>query len=149
MKIHVCLVSAQAAANLLPALDPSLKPEKVVLVVSAKMKPQAESLAAVFKEVSVRVERCELEDEHDYRKIEDSLLRLAEQYPEDKVILNATGGTKLMSLVAQSVASAAGWRMFYVDADTDLVTWLGAGAPAIHRLSEQLRLRHYLLGYGQ
>ena len=77
MKIHVCLVSAQAAPNLLPALDPALKPEKVILVVSSKMRAQAEALSKVLQEVGVRIESCLLDDEHDYARTEEQLLELA------------------------------------------------------------------------
>lgn len=148
MKIHVCLVSAQAAPNLLPALDPALKPEKVILVVSSKMRAQAEALSKVLQEVGVRIESCLLDDEHDYARTEEQLLELASRHEDDEVALNITGGTKLMSLAAQSVAVAAGWRMFYVDADTDQLSWLHKGAAPATPLTQHLRLRHYLLGYG-
>ena len=36
-QIHIMLVSEQAAPNLLPALDPALKPQQAVLLVSHKM----------------------------------------------------------------------------------------------------------------
>lgn len=38
--------------------------------------------------------------------------------------------------------------MFYVDADSDQVIWLGRDAPAPRALDQQLRLRHYLRSYG-
>lgn len=148
MKIHVCLVSAQAAANLLPALDPLLKPDRVVLVVSGPMRKKAENLSAVMKEAGIRIEQCELSDEHDYARTEGELLELAERLAGEDVQLNITGGTKLMSVAAQSVATAADWRMFYVDADTDRISWLGKDAPPPRPLGEQLRLRHYLQSYG-
>lgn len=148
MKTHVCLVSAQAAANVLPALDPKLKPEKVILVVSAKMRRQADHLASVLKNNGIVVEQFPLEDEHNYEQNENALLELASRLELDEVSLNITGGTKLMSVAAQAVASASDWPMFYVDADTDRVSWLHPKGIASHTLTEQLRLRHYLQGYG-
>lgn len=148
MKTHVCLVSAQAAANLLPALDPQLKPERVVLVVSSQMRERAENLSAVMQEAGIRAEQCELSNEHDYARTESELLELADRLAGQEVLLNITGGTKLMSVAAQSVAHAADWRMFYVDADTDRISWLGRDTPPPQALSEQLRLRHYLKSYG-
>jgi hypothetical protein len=47
-KVQVLLVSEQAAPNLLPALDPKLKPAEAVLVVSGKMNSRACDLEAVF-----------------------------------------------------------------------------------------------------
>lgn len=147
MKIHVCLVSAQAAPNLLPAIDAELKPEKVVLLVSGKMDAQADALTAVFRELGIKVETVALADEHSYAVIEQTLLDVAAANEGHEILLNLTGGTKLMALVAQSVASEAGWRSFYVDLDTDMVTWIDRKNPPL-QLSEQLRLRHYLRAYG-
>jgi len=148
MKVHVCLVSAQAAANLLPALDPSMKPVRVILVVSAKMQTQANHLSSVLKENGIKVEQLHLINEHDFRGIENALLELASTLGTTDVALNITGGTKLMSVAAQSVAAASDWRMFYVDVDTDQVSWLGRDQPPSQPLTEHLRLRHYLSGYG-
>lgn len=152
MKIQICLVSQQAAANLLPALDPALKPEKVILVVTQKMQRQAENLQAVLRETVGKVEQLQLSNEQDYAKIQSELLELAAKLEGDTVSLNITGGTKLMSVAAQSVAALSDWAMFYVDADTDqvidLATQTGEAAPAPHAISQQLKLRHYLRSYG-
>ena len=152
MKIQICLVSQQAAANLLPALDPVLKPQKVILVVTQKMQRQAENLQAVLRETVGKVELLSLSNEQDYGKIQSELLELAAKLEGDTVSLNITGGTKLMSVAAQSVAVISEWAMFYVDADTDqvidLATPSGAKTPAQHAISQQLKLRHYLRSYG-
>ena len=148
MNIHICLVSQQAAANLLPALDPALKPGKIILVVSKKMQPQAAHLSAVLKECAIQAQLLQLSNEHDFHQTENELLELAAQLEDNAVTLNITGGTKLMSVAAQSVAQASGWRMFYVDADTDRVIWLGKDQTPTQPLQEQLKLRHYLRSYG-
>jgi hypothetical protein len=147
LKIHICLVSAQAAPNLLPVLDTALKPEKVVLLVSGKMQRMAESLVAVCKELGIKVDTVPLADEHSYPAIEQTLLDVATANEGHEILLNLTGGTKLMALVAHSVAVEADWRSFYVDVDTDTVTWLDRESPP-QALGEQLRLRHYLRAYG-
>lgn len=148
MKTHICLVSEQAAANLLPALDWQMKPDEVVLVVSPKMMARASFLEPVLRENGIRVERLDLKNEHDYGETERQLLDLAAGLDGRQVSLNLTGGTKLMSVAAQSVAQASDWRMFYVDADTDQITWLGKDRSPPHKIEERLRLRHYLGSYG-
>jgi hypothetical protein len=145
---HVLLVSAQAAANLLPALDPAMKPDEAVLLVSKKMQKQAEALARVLRETGVKTQRIALDNEHDFAALETNLLELAAQHEGQRIALNVTGGTKLMALAAQSIAEAAGWAVFYVDVDTDEAIWLGKDTAQRHKLTEQLRLRHYLMGYG-
>lgn len=147
MKTHICLVSAQAAPNLLPALDPSLKPQQIVLVVSPAMQRAALSLEAVFKEVGIKTRIHTIADIHQYAQIEEALLTLATEFEGQDTYLNLTGGTKLMALVALAVAQEANWRSFYVDLDTDQVIWLNRDSPP-QALGEQLRLRHYLRSYG-
>lgn len=146
--VHIMLVSAQAAPNLLPALDPDLKPREAVLLVSAPMRERADALARVLQEAKVKTTCERLDNEHDYDALSARLLDLAASRDGQSIALNVTGGTKLMALAAQSIAHEAGWPVFYVDADTDEVIWIGANAPPPHRLTEQLRLRHYLAAYG-
>jgi len=146
--VHVLLVSAQAAPNLLPALDPEMKPAEVILLVSAKMRRQADALETVFKQVGVKTTRLPLANEHDFAALETTLMELATARDGQSIALNVTGGTKLMALAAQSIAEAAGWPVFYVDVDTDEIIWLGKHTAPPRKLTEQLRLRHYLLGYG-
>ena len=148
MRIQICLVSAQAAANLLPALDPKFKPDKIVLVVTRRMQRQADNLLKVLRENTIQVELFNLGNEQDFRQTEEELTELAVRLDGNEVMLNITGGTKLMSAAAQSVAGVSDWRMFYVDADTDQVIWLGKDEPEPQALQQQLRLRHYLRSYG-
>jgi hypothetical protein len=145
--IQILLVSGQAAPNLLPALDPALKPTEAVLVVSGKMQSRADALETVLKREGVKTSRIPLEDEHDFAKLENTLLEVASKREGQSIALNVTGGTKLMALAAQSVAQAYGWPVFYVDVDTDEVIWLGKEGHR-QKLNQQLRLTHYLLGYG-
>ena len=145
--VHILLVSDQAAPSLLPALDPALKPAEAILMVSAKMQARADALERVLSEAGVKTTRVALADEHDFGKLENALLEVASTREGQSIALNVTGGTKLMALAAQSVALAAGWSVFYVDVDTDEVIWLGKEQRR-QPLTQQLRLRHYLLGYG-
>lgn len=146
-QIHVLLVSAQAAPNLLPALDPAMKPAEAILLVSGKMQPRADALEKVLAQTGVKITRINLANEHNFDALESTLMELAASRDEQDIALNVTGGTKLMALAAQSIAQTAGWSVFYVDADTDEVIWLGKHAKR-HQITEQLRLRHYLMGYG-
>jgi hypothetical protein len=141
------LVSDQAAANLLPALDPAMKPKEAVLLVSQKMTAKGNALQAVLKEVGIQTHVVRLPDEHNMSALETILMEVATQREGQSLALNVTGGNKLMALAAQAVSQAAGWPAFYVDVDTDQVIWLDKTRPA-QALTQQLRLRHYLRGYG-
>jgi Domain of unknown function (DUF1887) len=146
-KVHVLLVSAQAAPNLLPTLDPDIKPREAILLVSKKMNSRADALEDVLREAQVKTSRIALDDEHDFSRLEEVLLDVAAQREKDSLALNVTGGTKLMALAAQSVASEAGWEVFYVDVDTDEIILLRR-PPQRKKLAAILRLNHYLRGYG-
>ncbi|KAI5911969.1 DUF1887 family CARF protein [Azoarcus sp. PA01] len=144
---HVLLVSDQAAPNLLPTLDPTLKPERALLLVSGKMQRRAEALAAVLRESGIRVESVHLPNEHDLRQIEEIVLGIAASHESDDIAFNLTGGTKLMALAAQGVAGTARCATFYVDVDTDEVIWLDRSRDNV-KLGASLRLKHYLQSYG-
>lgn len=146
-KVHVLLVSAQAAPNLLPTLDPAIKPERVVLLISAKMRRQGIALSSVLRESGITVRQVELPNEHDLAQIEEIILGIASEYPAQEIAFNLTGGTKLMALAAQNVTNTAGCRSFYVDVDTDEVIWLDRSGNN-QKLTSSLRLRHYLQSYG-
>lgn len=149
MTIHVLLVSEQAAANLLPVLDPAMRPEEAVLVVSRRMEERAGALERALREGGVqRTTRLHLEDEHDFDAMQKTLLELGERMRGDAVALNLTGGTKLMALAAHDIAQMCGWRRYYLDLDTDEVVWLDRQATRRQAVNQHLRLRHYLLGYG-
>jgi len=146
-KVHVLLVSAQAAPNLLPALDPAIKPTHVVLLTSSKMRHQGTALYSVLKESGITVQSVELPNEHDLAQIEEIVLAIASEHLSEDIAFNLTGGTKLMALAAQNVANTAGCRTFYVDVDTDEIIWLDRGDDN-HKLTATLRLKHYLQSYG-
>ena len=147
MDTHILLVSEQAAPNILPALDAELRPDKAILIVTGKMRQRAESLSRVLNEAGVATRSLDLPDEHDFGHMEEVLLNLATETGDDEITVNLTGGTKLMALAAQSVATTAGWKQFYVDLDTDEVIWLQPRGNR-HHLQESLRLPHYLASYG-
>ena len=144
---HVLLISDQAAPNLLPTLDPSLKPARALLLVSAKMQRRAPALAKVLTEAGIQVETIDLPNEHDVGQLEDLILGIAANHAPQDIAFNLTGGTKLMALAAQSVAATAQCSTFYVDVDTDEVIWLDRSRDTI-RLTASLRLKHYLQSYG-
>lgn len=125
----------------------ALRLHKAILLVTAKMASRADALAAVLSEAHIKVTRVNLANEHDFSALGDVMLDVAAGHAGEDIALNVTGGTKLMALAAQSVAQAAGWRVFYVDVDTDEVIWLGRENQR-KKLAAQLRLPHYLKGYG-
>lgn len=152
--IHFCLISGQAAPNLLPILDTEFKPKKAIFIVSKKMKKQAEHLAKVFIANQVKVEQVNLEDEYSFAKTSEQLLSLVEQYEDENVALNVTGGLKLISIAAADAFNLIGKPIFYIETENhneiiflskdENKEWI-ANKP----LNTNITLSTYLAAYGK
>lgn len=143
---HLCFVSQQAAANLLPLLDRDFAPQRVLLAVTPQMSEAARSLEEAIKLLPypIECERVPLDDAYDVEKLEDLLLTLVENLDKGTAV-NLTGGTKLMSLVAQRVAQLADLDSFYLQHDTGEVLYFGANVRGVRKIP--LRFTKPLLAY--
>ena len=107
MLTQLCLVSAQATPNLTPALDPATRPRRVILLVSPDMHAKAEWLEQVLRPRGVRVDRWPIDDAWDVEGVQSRLLELLDRERDameaGAIALNATGGTKPMSIAAYEV----------------------------------------------
>ncbi|MFA5631699.1 MAG: DUF1887 family CARF protein [Porticoccaceae bacterium] len=146
-KTHFCMVSQQAAPNLLPLLDNDMKPEKVVLLVTPQMQHQANYLEQVIKPRGIKVVQHPLDIVDDFDAMEHQLMALVENEPADEIALNVTGGTKWMAIAAQEVFRMNGSAVFYVKVEDDKVLFLN-GDPSSHDLSQRIDLKSYIQAYG-
>ncbi|MCO6427470.1 DUF1887 family CARF protein [Nitrosomonas communis] len=143
---HLCLVSAQATPNLVPALDPAFQPASVTLAVSADMQEKARWLEKVLKERGIQVEKLALADAYDYNQCWECFAEwLGRQ--SSNVALNVTGGTKVMAMAAQDVFREEKKPVFYVNIETDEVIRLDT-REAPFTLPTRIRLKQYLEAHG-
>jgi hypothetical protein len=149
MKIttHLILVSAQPIPNLTPILDDTLRPKKVVMLVSPDMQERSKALENIYKPRGISVERCMIDNPWDADHISDQVLELLTQYPDGDIALNATGGTKLMSIAAYEAFRSCQLPVFYVHPEQDRLIWLSPKLPDVD-LSDRLKLNDYLTAYG-
>lgn len=150
--VHFCLISDQAAPSLLPILDPDFKPKEAVFLVSDKMKSNAEALEKVFKEKNIKVTLIRIENIYDFHEMENCFISLIDQYEGKNIVLNVTGGTKLMAIVAQNTFAMGGKPIFYVDSDNNQILFIsrdekGQSIPN-KMLNCQIDLKTYLSAYG-
>lgn len=150
--VHFCLISDQAAPSLLPILDPDFKPKEAVLLVSDKMKSNAEALEKVFKEKNIKVTLVRIENIYDSQEMENCFIELIDQFDGKDIALNVTGGTKLMAIVAQNTFAMGGKPIFYVDSDNNQILFIsrdekGQSIPN-KMLNCQIDLKTYLSAYG-
>ena len=76
---HVCLVSAQATPNLIPALDEQWRPRRVVLATSSEMNSAADGLERVLKRRGIAIERLMIGDAYDYPGIYETFFNFLDR----------------------------------------------------------------------
>lgn len=149
--IHVCLISDQAAPNLLPILDTNFKPKKAIFLVSKKMKEKAEFLAKTFERSNVKVEIKPINDEYNFHSTEQEIYHLVEEYLEHNIALNVTCGTKLMAMAAQQAFSGLK-PIFYIDTTKNRIIFVSKDSennviPDIS-IETNINIELYLNAYG-
>lgn len=150
--VHFCLISAQAAPNLLPILDPSCKPKEAVFIVSQSMKYQASYLEKVYKDKGVKVHTYPIEHEFEFNQLDDQIWTIISKYTDKNIALNVTGGTKLMSISAANAFISAEKDIFYVDTDNNRITFITKDKDNCwiepYPLKTKINLDVYLSSYG-
>ncbi|MCA9539080.1 MAG: DUF1887 family protein [Myxococcales bacterium] len=147
--VHICLVSDQPTPNLTPALDPEFAPHEVILVVSPQMAERADWLEAVLRPRGVRCTRWPVQDAYDIEHLRERFLELLIAREDATLLLNATGGTKPMSLAAYEVCRQFERPVFYVNPETDHLVWLSHPArPPSRDLADRIRLGPFLIAHG-
>ncbi|MCB1975650.1 MAG: DUF1887 family protein [Nitrosomonas sp.] len=147
LNTHLILVSAQPIPNITPMLDDAVKPKKVIMLVSPDMQERARALENIFKPRGIGVESRAIADPWDAEQVSDTVLDILCHYPDGDIALNATGGTKLMSIAACEAFRSANAPVYYVHPRHDRLLWLSPKLPP-HELADRLRLKDYLMAYG-
>ncbi len=148
IKTHLILVSAQAVPNITPVLDERFKPREVVLLVSPDMVLRAEWLEHIYNKRGVKSRRWLINNAYDIELIRDTVLELLTEYEDGSLALNATGGTKPMSIAAYEVFRDLKQPIFYVHPEEDRVIWLYPSKQAGHDLADRIKLPEFLQAYG-
>ncbi len=155
LKTHICLISDQPLPNLIPALDPGLRPSRVIQVVSRAMQQRADDMAVVLKVRGVHVEQWPIADPWDVEHAKTRLLQLLErekaQIPDKQIGLNVTGGAKPMSIGAYEACRAYELPIFYVHPEKDRLVWIyspgGSEIPPVE-LADRIRIEPFLQAHG-
>jgi hypothetical protein len=119
MKIHVAIVSDQTLANLIPAFME--RPDLVYLVTSRQMAERGldQRLARLLTQDAIAVEIRPDAPEVGLAAIHEYAYALAEaieeKHPGAEIVLNATGGTKLMAFGFIDAFRDIGARIIYTD----------------------------------
>jgi len=146
-RCHLCLVSDQPTPNITPVLDRSFRPEQVILLTSPEKQQQAERLRQVIQPAGVGVALWPIDDAMDVEHIRDRVFELLEKHG-DCIALNATGGTKPMSIAAYEVFRGFDLPIFYVHPAQDRVVWMHPADRQPFDIEDRIHLPQFLQAHG-
>jgi hypothetical protein len=117
MLIHVAIVSDQLLPTVIPCL--MVRPERVVLVASSAMASKARRLQALLQEAGIQSDIRDQAPDAGLDRIRAYAEKLAAELTAgplgDKVVFNATGGNKLMTLGFVDIFRERADRIIYTD----------------------------------
>ncbi|HFE39494.1 MAG TPA: DUF1887 family protein [Gammaproteobacteria bacterium] len=152
MKIqtHLYLISAQATPNLTPALDKTLTPKRIIFLVSPDMQKNAQWLEQTLKPRGIKITYWEIAHAFDIEYLQHRIMELleAETDQSKSIALNATGGTKPMSIAAYEVFRAYDLPIFYIHPEHDRLIWLHPREQPAIELADRIRLEAFLQAHG-
>ncbi|MGV6851083.1 MAG: Card1-like endonuclease domain-containing protein [bacterium] len=144
---QVCLVSDQAIPNISPVLDHVFRPQHVILVVSEQMKQHASWLENVLKS-SAKIHRFNIDHPWDVAELIDQFMLLCDQYKNYDLTLNASCGTKPMTIAAAYVFREYELGVFYVHPRKDEMIWIYPPGQPRKNLEDRIKLDAYIQAYG-
>ena len=146
MKTHLLLISKQVIPNLTPLLDPEIKPEAVIMLVSKDMQKRAEWLQKILLPQGIKCRVVEIDDAYDIQSIGHKVYELIIE--NDGLVLNATGGTKLMSIAAYEEFRSENLPIYYVHPESDLMIWMHDKEQKSHQIADRIKLDKFLVAHG-
>jgi hypothetical protein len=156
MPVHVLLVSEQVLQNLIPVLME--RPQRVFLVVTAEMARRRadQRLRRLLRQSGAEVIDCNDGPDGDFAALQAFAHQVAERVlnagADAEIVLNATGGTKLMSIAFVEAFRGLATRILYTDTAHRRIEYLPAArdtqAPAPTPMRDVLDVPGYLRAQG-
>lgn len=145
---HLCLVYNTATANVTPALDPDFHPQEVILLYSPDKAYRARCLEAALKPAGIQVSHWPIEDARDIEHIRERVLELLIEREGKEIALNASGGTRPMSMAAYEIFQEFNQPIFYVHPETDYVVWIHRRDLPSFNVADRIKLPAFLQAHG-
>jgi hypothetical protein len=121
---HLFLVNDDLIPNITPVLDPIFRPKQVYLMSSSATHTHSNRLKKILMSNGVAVHEWFVNDAWDIEHIRDRVLELISDFDGKIIALNATGGSKPMSLAAYEVFRSFDKPIYCVHPETDNVVWM-------------------------
>ena len=151
-RVHFCLVSEQAAVNLLPVAY--YRPKEVVLFVSPQMHSSSGLLQNAMEKAvpGLKVSRITIDDPYDLNECRNVFLDALMAREEDRPVINVTGGTKIMAIAAVTAAYAAMVQTFYLNELKNTISLIDPykeeAQTTVNSVAMRMNLETYLAAYG-
>ncbi len=148
-RTHICIVSKQADANLLPISNKETRPEKVILLASPEMATEATYLQEAIKDW-VQVDNLSLKNAYDIVSLQEDLIDCLTRYENEDIVVNITGGTKPMAIAAVNVCSQQ-FPYFYQNITNNEIYLWTPDSPkvSVQKLNNYpIRIQRYLKAHG-
>ena len=152
MKIHICLISAQLLANFIPVIMD--KPELVCIISTKTMEKSGITQRFItmleYYEIKYRIydnmPSSNMPNIYEYAL--ETSADIQERYPQAKLILNITGGTKLMSFGFAELMSTDA-QLIYTDTAYNRLEYIdNKNKIPPSPLEDVLTIKDYLKAYG-
>lgn len=152
--VHFCFISAQAAVNFFPAV--TYRPQEAVLFITREMAGNGTVKAlksALTKAVpGIVISEAALADAYDLTGIRETVAAEIEKRRDRKVVINITGGTKIMAIGAMLAGSAAHTPCFYLNESDNRVSLIDPNSNEQAAIRQgrpiEMKLENYLAAYG-
>lgn len=121
---QICLISEQPDPNLFAVLDSGLRPRKVWLLESddMKRKNKGQDMKNALSRSGVEAVILPVKDPHsatEVNELVESIIYAPDAPPEGEILINITGGTKMMAIGAMMAASSNEVDALYVPIITE------------------------------
>jgi hypothetical protein len=142
----ICLVSRQTLQNLLPILH--YRPRRVFFLSTKEEDASRVMLETVLRERGIACEAPVYVDAYDPAQIAQTCAAMRERFQEEQLVVNLTGGTKVMSLAAYRIFSQVPCEIVYTDTANSRLLILHPEGRAPEPLRAELDIFTYLRANG-
>lgn len=146
MKVLFCMASKQSAANLQPLQSAMIRPDLVLVGTTESFRQEGNHLLKEIKSTGLLAKQIDIIDETSIKQLSQQFEKIVEEYFDSEIIVNLTGGTKLMALAAFQIFAGYGYRCFYQEYSTGEIIWLD-DETRISDHQQNMKLERYLKAY--
>lgn len=161
--VHVCTISKELTPNYIPVVHEQFMPSELVLLASRDMGPQTEHFIELIRRdySHIKIEVIDVDDIYNMTALKEKVDAYIGHYlethtdVEKQIVLNATGGTKLMSFELVSLFNSWGLDSFYFKIENNEVLFLNnnnhqekSEAVPLVLIPKRLNLRGYIKLHG-